>query len=131
MARQSARRGHSRHFPLSTLKRPTTSAFFSPGGPDGEAAAKIDQQQNGRIDNRELIKARADELLESDCAKVQVSLKNPESFLGVNLTQFDAERRIPPSSLGSWETSPALQEARQASTSFSDIEGFSDPSISR
>src|SRR6266513_402910 len=36
---------------------------------------------------------------------VQVRGRNPERNLGRNLTQFDVRRRIPSSSLGSWENS--------------------------
>jgi hypothetical protein len=57
-------------------------------------------------------------------------VKNPERYLGLDLTQFDVGRRIPPSSLGSWENFSGLTRGQSDSKNLLDNGGFSGPPIS-
>jgi hypothetical protein len=57
-------------------------------------------------------------------------VKNPERYLGLDLTQFDAKRRIPPSSLGSWENFSGLTRGQSVTRNLLDNGGFSGPPIS-
>ena len=51
-------------------------------------------------------------------AKVLVKGEHPERFLGLDLTQFDVKRRIPSSSLGSWDNFSGLARGQSGSKIF-------------